>query len=410
MKAATVEDRRTQADVMRQTAGCLGFMIPLAGAAHHAYLWRLYQGLAPLERKLITRCCMSGGWASADDGDILLLSSRSLLWRGANKCWRGSCRMAKRVAGHSMEVPSVPLGWRRRLREFIDMYEMSALMITYGGFGVSLLGELERLDIPVAMVFGGSDAQISDNNEWYRRKLRRLWERVDQCIFISHFLRDQAITRGCSPQKSKVIYRGCVIGQVPERVEKPYVRIVSVGNLGEVKGFEYLIKSFAIVRETHKNIRLSIIGAGVLENQLRRFAAELGVSDEVEFMGALSWEAVQSELAQSNIYVQPSIRTAGGLEEGFCQAVLEAQVMQLPAIVFNSGALVETIEDGVTGFVVPERDCDVLAEFIGILVEDDSLRWRIGAEGRKRARDKFEINAQNAIWRSTAEELMAIER
>lgn len=408
MKTATVENKRLQTDVVRQTAGCLGFMIPLAGAAHHAYLWRLYQGLAPLERKLITRSCMPGGWASADDSDVLLLSSRSLLWRGANKCWRGGCGLAGRMAGHSMEVPSVPLGWRSRLREFIGRFEISGLMITYGGFGVSLLDELERLDVPVAMVFGGSDAQISDNNQWYGRKIRQLWERVDQCIFISQFLKNQAIARGCSPQKSRVIYRGCVIGQIPERIKKPYVRIVSVGNLGEVKGFEYLIKSFAIVSRMHKNIRLSIIGRGVLENQLRRLAAELGLSDEVEFMGGLSWEAVQAELGQSDIYVQPSIRTADGLEEGFCQAVLEAQVMQLPAIVFDSGALVETIEDGVTGFVVPERDCGAMAELIGVLIGDANLRWRIGAEGRKRAKEKFEINAQNAIWRNAVEELMAI--
>ena len=137
---------------------CLGFAIPLAGAANHAYLWRLYQGLAPLRRKLITKWCMPGGWVSADDSDVLLLSKKNIMWKCANRCWRGGCDKARKLAGHSMEVPQPPLGWQRRLHHFIDEFNMSGLMITYGGFGVSLLPELERTDVPVSMVFGGSDA------------------------------------------------------------------------------------------------------------------------------------------------------------------------------------------------------------------------------------------------------------
>jgi colanic acid/amylovoran biosynthesis glycosyltransferase len=387
---------------------CLGFVIPLAGAANHAYLWRLYQGLAPLRRKLITKWCMPGGWVSSDDSDILLLSKKNIMWKGANKCWRGGCNTVGKIAGHSVEVPQPPLGWRRRLHHFIDKFDMSALMITYGGFGVSLLPELERTDVPVSMVFGGSDAQISENNPWYADRLRRLWDRVDQCIFISRFLKDQAVERGCPRHKCKVIYRGCMIKKVSEREEKRYVRIISVGDLGSVKGYEYLIRAFALTCRQYRKVRLSIIGRGVLKNELKRLAFSVGVADKIDFMGSMPWEQVQYELSQSDIYVQPSVRTADGFEEGFCQAVLEGQVMQLPAVVFNSGGLVETIKDEATGFIVAQRDCRAMSDAINTLIADPDLRKQMGLNGRRRAIEQFDIDKLNAIWRNTAQELMGL--
>lgn len=389
---------------------CLGFAIPLAGAAKHVYLWMLYQGLAPLRRKLITKWCMPGGWIDADDSDVFLLSKKSLLWKGANRCWRCGCNTARKIAGHSMEVPPPPLGWRRRLRQSIDNFHISALMITYGGFGVSLLPELERTDVPVAVAFSGSDAQICENNPWYADKLRRLWDRIDQCIFISEFLKDQAVERGCPRQKCRMIYRGSMIMDVPEREEERYVRIISVGDLGPVKGYEYLIRSFALTCRQYRKVRLSIIGSGVLENELKRLALSVGVGDRVDFMGFMPWDQVQYQLSQSDIYVQPSVRTADGFEEGFCQAVLEGQIMQLPAVVFNSGGLVETIEDGVTGFIVGQRDCKAMSTAINTLIADADLRRQMGINGRRRAIEVFDIDKLNVKWRSTAEELMAMER
>ena len=387
---------------------CLGFAIPLAGAANHAYLWRLYQGLAPLRRKLITKWCMPGGWVSADDSDVLLLSKKDIMWKCANRCWRDGCDKARKLAGHSMEVPQPPLGWRRRLHHFIDEFNMSGLMITYGGFGVSLLPELERTDIPVSMVFGGSDAQISENNPWYADRLRRLWDRVDQCIFISRFLKDQAVEKGCPRHKCRVIYRGCMIRDVPERQMKRHIRIISVGDLGPVKGYEYLIRAFALTCRQHRKVRLSIIGRGALENELKRLAFSVGVADKIDFVGSMSWEQVQYQLSQSDIYVQPSVRTADGFEEGFCQAVLEGQVMQLPAVVFNSGGLVETIEDGVTGFVVGQRDCKAMSSAINTLIADADLRRQMGIKARRRAIDEFDIGRLNVTWRNTAKELMGL--
>jgi len=73
-----------------------------------------------------------------------------------------------------------------------------------------------------------------------------------------------------------------------------------------------------------------------------------------------------------------------------------------------SGGLVEIVKDHETGFIVPEKDIEAMAEAMTLLAEDNDLRARMGQAARKRMKEKFDINKQNAIWRQMAHELMSI--
>jgi len=76
--------------------------------------------------------------------------------------------------------------------------------------------------------------------------------------------------------------------------------------------------------------------------------------------------------------------------------VLEAQSFGLPVVCTDAGGLPEAVEDGVTGFVVPARDPQALAEKTIALAQDAELRARMGEQGRRRVLANFTLEQQAA--------------
>jgi colanic acid/amylovoran biosynthesis glycosyltransferase len=110
------------------------------------------------------------------------------------------------------------------------------------------------------------------------------------------------------------------------------------------------------------------------------------------------------------VYATADIMVHAAVEEGFCNAVIEAQAMELPVVTSDAGGLPENVEDGVTGFVVPRRNAEAMAEKIIELARDASLRQRLGAAGRARALERFDLDRQAAAFVRLYTELAALPR
>ena len=82
------------------------------------------------------------------------------------------------------------------------------------------------------------------------------------------------------------------------------------------------------------------------------------------------------------------------VSEGFCNAVLEAQAMELPVVCTDADGLPENVVDGQTGFVVPRRSPLELMEKLAVLAADAPLRRRMGEAGRRRVLEHFRLAEQ----------------
>jgi colanic acid/amylovoran biosynthesis glycosyltransferase len=82
------------------------------------------------------------------------------------------------------------------------------------------------------------------------------------------------------------------------------------------------------------------------------------------------------------------------VSEGFCNAVMEAQAMELPVVCTDAGGLPENVADGESGFVVPRRDPAALSAKLEELARDFELRRRMGKAGRRRVLEKFQLSDQ----------------
>jgi len=379
----------------------VGIIIPVVGIPIQEYLFDIYDGLAPLERKVVGFWRRKDGWVP-DSRDLVVIASSSIRDRLLNKIYRMTSKFSREAQERHTYVPPLPLEWRRRFRGCVTEGDLDVLLIMYGGTGVAILDELEHLKIPVVVNFGGSDSQIGDNVRWYAEGLQRLWQRADKCVFISEFLRQQACSRGCPAEKSEVIYRGKQVCEKPSSARSnSEVRFICAASMLPVKGHRYLIEAFRLAKEKSGAIELWLIGEGPLMRDFKSLVNKLGLSGSVKFLGMLSPADVRNLMLDSDVYVQASVRAPDGAEEGLGNAVLEAQACGLPAIVFGSGALSEVVCDHISGFIVPEQNIEAMADAMVTLAGDTGLRGNMSEAAHQNIMEKFNLSTINKMWRET---------
>lgn len=296
-------------------------------------------------------------------------------------------------------------GWTalgtRVLRQFYLDARLLELQpdIIHFEFGALAVGRMhlgDLLNCAVTVSFRGYDLNFSglDQPDYYRE----VWREAARVHFLGDDLWRRAQRRGYPPDKPHDLIPpaidadffnpgDCEISASDGTPERP-IRILSVGRLEWKKGYEYALQAIRVMRDRGLNVEYRIVGDG---NHLEAVAFcrhQLGLEDCTHLLGAQSRERVREEMRQADIFLHAAV------SEGFCNAVLEAQAMQLPVICSDADGLPENVLDGVTGFVVPRRDPQALAEKLALLAADPGLRRRMGQAGRERVCDHFSLGQQ----------------
>jgi glycosyltransferase involved in cell wall biosynthesis len=154
----------------------------------------------------------------------------------------------------------------------------------------------------------------------------------------------------------------------------------------EKKGTKVLIE--ALTANALVGARLVIIGDGPLRGALERQARKLG--DRVRFLGAVTSDEVAMWMRRASVLAAPSVTAADGDAEGLPNVVVEAAASGLPVVGTLHSGIPEAIEDGVTGFLVPEGDAGALAARLADVLGSEELRRDLGAAARGLAERKFD--------------------
>ena len=160
-------------------------------------------------------------------------------------------------------------------------------------------------------------------------------------------------------------------------------RVLFVGRLAPKKGVQHLIEAIA---DVSSDAELWIVGDGRKREELERLASEHNI--DATFIGQVNPSEIGQFYYQSSIFVLPS--TEG---EGMPNAVLEAMSYGVPVITTRSGGLPTLITEGQNGYLVPMRDPKAIAERVDDLLNDSSLRHKIGTNGREYVTENHSWNA-----------------
>lgn len=189
-----------------------------------------------------------------------------------------------------------------------------------------------------------------------------------------------------------------------KRSEIDEYSIFSIATRGAHKGLHQLIKAISIVKKVYPNIKLVIPGNNRInslglknsifitpyQSYVKNLIKELGLNDNIYFVGKLTQKEMSEYLRKSHVFVMPSII------ENQSASLREAMNLGVPSISSFVGCIGDDINHGHNGFLYNYNDYEVLAEYIIKILSDDTISERFSRESiekfEKADRENEKIN------------------
>ena len=213
--------------------------------------------------------------------------------------------------------------------------------------------------------------------------------RAQHVIAVSRYAAELARAAGATSDALTVIPNG--VDPAPARRLPAGSRptMVTVSRLDDgYKGHDVLLQAMPAIRAAVPDVRWVIVGDGTLRTELERDAARRGLSDVVDFVGAVDDTERDRWLDEAGVFVMPTREPGPGRAgEGFGIVFLEAAARAVPAVAGRVPGVIDAIEDGVSGLLVDPEDPVAVAGATIRLLTDPALATRMGDDARRRAQD-----------------------
>ncbi len=203
-------------------------------------------------------------------------------------------------------------------------------------------------------------------------------------LAISGSTRDDLVARGLPADHVSVVHCGLDHARYrPAAAKAAQPTVVFLGRLRRYKGVDTLLDAFARVVGAVPEARLDIVGDGPYRGALEARAARLGLlgagdgGPRVRFRGFVPAEEKVALLSAAHVSVCPSPKEGWGL------TVVESNACGTAVVASRSPGLVDSVQDGVSGLLVPHGDAVALGEAVGRILGDPALRARLEAGGRE---------------------------
>jgi glycosyltransferase involved in cell wall biosynthesis len=211
-------------------------------------------------------------------------------------------------------------------------------------------------------------------------------------ICISDFCRSQCMMFSKAEDWDRLHIVHCGIdpakyGQRPPREDRT-PHMVFIGRLAGVKGVPVLFDALERLKDRAGGVRVTMVGDGPERAALEADARARGLAELITFTGYLSQDAVAGVLDEADLLVLPSFA------EGVPVTLMEAMAARLPVVTTLVGGIPELVEDGVSGYLVPPGNPDILADRLETLLADPDLRARMGEAGREKVTADFEVDRE----------------
>ena len=272
------------------------------------------------------------------------------------------------------------------------------ILCHYGrnGLKACLFKDLGITQAKIVVAFHGFDISCYLNLHG-KDIYQRLFEQVDLLQPISQHWQKKLIDLGCNPAKVKIHHMGvdCHKFQYIENQNDSAICLVSIARLVEKKGLQYSIQAVAQLIPRYPNLQYKIVGDGVLKAELQHLIESLQVADNIKLLGWKKQQEVAAIINHANLVLAPSVTSRDGDCEGIPVSLMESMAKGLPAISTYHSGIPELVEDSVSGYLLPERDINLLASKIEHLITNPTLRVNMGQKGRQKVLQDYNIDLLN---------------
>ncbi len=207
--------------------------------------------------------------------------------------------------------------------------------------------------------------------------MRIAMRNVDYVQTISAETKSKLLAAGFRQEQLLLIPNGIDTSNlVMPRKKNDTFTIGYCGRLREVKGVHVLLDAYSTFRQKNKhlNTELVLAGSGSAEDDLREQCNQLGIADEVRFLGTI--EDTSAFYETLDVYVQPSFA------EGLPNSVMEAMLAALPVLASDIGGNQDLVSEAVSGYLFDAGDSDKLAQLLEDCSQNSEMCQKLGLNGQ----------------------------
>jgi len=291
----------------------------------------------------------------------------------------------------------------RRRKRIGVLYAVQFTGATHAAAAVRVTGLPAALKFACAGSYGDFALLAQDSEAEAIRETLRL---MDRYVIISEAIGKEAQAAGLDPARFVRIRNGVDARRFSPEGSSASLEgrqtVLFVGRLDEQKRITLLVRSFAKVVAEVPEARLAIAGSGPCLDECRALVGELGISDEVAFLGPRA--DVEALQRAASVFVLPSV------SEGLPNALLEALACGTPSVATDIPGTRDVVSHEKEALLVPVDDVDALAGAIVRLLRDRELARRLAAAGRARIESEFDIERVTEQYAALFSELAARPR
>jgi len=222
----------------------------------------------------------------------------------------------------------------------------------------------------------------------YMQLKERYWKSLNQKIDLFHCpslnMLNTAKRFGFENSKFFPLSIGENFKLKPQKQHQKRQTLLFMGAISEQKGVQVLLPALIKIKKQFPNVLLRVAGSGNLLEQLKKESINLKLEYNVEFLGFINHTEVRSFYLSGSIFLMPSV-----WHEQFGLVGPEAMACEVPVVGSNIGGIPEWLRHNENGFLVPPNDINELALAVIKLLKNDTLRKKMGQDGRKYVLKEF---------------------
>lgn len=289
--------------------------------------------------------------------------------------------------------------WAPAYLPLIEHQSAAVLHAHFGDWGYGMSPVAAKLHVPLIVSFYGYDAGRLPRERLWSQRIARLFAEAACVLAEGPAMAERLQKIGCPADRVRVVPLAIDLRDWPPprvgagmRGRNGCLHLVIASSLREKKGVETALRGIAMAASSMgQPWRLTIVGDGPLRSQLEAEAHRLRIAPRIEWLGYRAQDELRAILRTADLLLQTSHTASDGDTEGGAPVVLlQAAAAGVPVIGTDHADISFVVEDGLTGWLAPERDPSAVADLLSSVVAGDQLP-RAGRNARQRAQQRFDL-------------------
>jgi glycosyltransferase involved in cell wall biosynthesis len=292
--------------------------------------------------------------------------------------------------------PKLSARQKKYFKSKILSQKITLIHAHFGPSAIEVFPIAKKLNIPLIITFHGYDISTLLAYPKYIQNIKKVLQYA-KIFIVANSMKKTLEKFGVAEENIILLRCGIPISKFKfierESLSEKYkqnkrITFIQISNFVEKKGHIYTLKAFSKFLAFYDNSELILAGNGYLQNKCKIIASNLGIENNIKFVGHLNEDDVFELMKKADVFLHHSVTAKNGDKEGVPTVIMEAMATGIPVISSYHSGIPELIDDGVNGNLVHEKNIDEYVEKMkSILLDGDQYR----SKARKRVEEQFSL-------------------